>query len=779
MKWHTGWLAAAVIAAAGLGAYANSFSGAFVLDDVTSIVDNPTIRHLTHVRAILAPPAGNGLTVGGRPLVNLSLAVNYAIGGTRVWSYHALNLAIHILAGLALFGIVRRTLEGMARRPGLRRVPGPDGPGLPALAVALLWVLHPLQTESVTYVVQRAESLMGLFYLLTLYCFIRYAECRSCGAGKGGGRGPERMGLAGLSAACCLLGAASKEVMVTAPLMVWLYDRTFVSGTFRSAWREHRVLHLGLACSWILIGLLAFSTNARGHSVGFDSGIAWPAYARTQFGAVAHYLSLSFWPHPLVFDYGSAVAGRLGDVIPQLAVVIMLLAATLVALWRWPVAGFCGAWFFAVLAPTSSVVPVGTQTIAEHRMYLPLAAVVALAVLALCSVAPRRSLPVLLAAALGLGFLTARRNEDYRSALSIWGDTVSKRPESWRAQSSLGAALAADPGRVQEALSHYEEALRLKPNSAEVQNNLAIALAGIPGHLPEAILHYGQALRLRPNYAEAHNNMANALARIPGRLPEAISHYEEALRLKPDSAEVRYNLANALAKDPGLLPEAVSRFEEALSLNPAYAEAHNGLANALAKDRGRLPEAISHYEEALRLRPDFAEAQFDLANAMAKSPGRLPEAISHYKEALRLKPDSAEAHNNLAVALAETPGRLPEAVSHFQEALRLKPDYVEAHNDLAIVLAETPGRLPEAIPHFEEVLRLKPDFADAHFNIAAAYARLGRLDEAIAHLEAALRLNPGLAGARENLGKLREIMDKSRGSDKFGPKTLPQTWDRK
>ncbi|MGD1031367.1 MAG: tetratricopeptide repeat protein [Opitutaceae bacterium] len=787
MKWDSGWCAAAVIAAAGLAAYAGSFSGVFVLDDVPSIVDNPTIRHLTDVRAVLGPPAGNGLTVDGRPLLNLSLAVNYAISGTRVWSYHALNLAIHILAGLALFGIVRRTLEGAAGRPRVRMAPLPGGPGLPALAVALLWVLHPIQTESVTYVVQRAESLMGLFYLLTLYCFIRYADCRSRSAGpaKRAGSGAGRW--AGLSVACCLLGAASKEVMVSAPLMVWLYDRTFVSGTFRKAWREHTALYAGLASSWLLLGWLALGTNARGNSVGFESGVSWPAYALTQFGAVAHYLRLSFWPRPLVFDYGLAVAGRLGDVAPQLAVVVLLLAATLVALRRWPSLGFCGAWFFAILAPTSSVVPVGTQTMAEHRMYLPLAAVVTLAVLAMFAVAGRRSLPVLSAAALCLGLLTARRNEDYRSAVSIWRDTVSHHPESWRGQSNLGAALAEDPGRLPEAIAHYEEALRLKPDSAEVHNNLAIALARIPGRLPEAVSHYGQALRLRPNYAEAHNNLANALAKVPGRLPEAIAQYEEALRLNPDAVEAHYNLANALAKDRGRLPEAIAQYEEALRLNPDYAEAHFDLADALAGIPGRSPEAISHYEAALRLRPDDAEAHNNLATTLARIPGRLPEAVSHFEEALRLKPDYAEAHNNLANALsadsarlpeaishyeealrlkpdyaeaqfnlanalARDPGRRPEAVSHFEEALRLKPDYVEAHNNLATVLADAPGRVPEAISHFEEAIRLRPDYADAHNNLAIVLASIpGRLPEAIAQYEELLRIRPDYAEAHNNL----------------------------
>src|SRR5271170_509528 len=153
-----------LIVAAGLLAYRKSYGGPFVFDDPPSILYNATIRHLWPFWSVLRPPHGEGITVGGRPVLNLSLAVNYAISGTRVWSYHALNLLIHILAGLTLFGIVRRTLERVGSGDLAR-------PYLLGLAITLLWILHPLQTESVTYVVQRAESLMGLFYLLTLYCF--------------------------------------------------------------------------------------------------------------------------------------------------------------------------------------------------------------------------------------------------------------------------------------------------------------------------------------------------------------------------------------------------------------------------------------------------------------------------------------------------------------------------------------------------------------------------------------------------------------------------------
>jgi len=173
--------AEAGIVGAAVAAYSNTFSNRFVFLDVADIVNNPTIRHLGSLARVLSPPAAGGLTVGGRPVVNLTLAINYALGGTGVWGYHAVNLLIHVLAGLTLFGIVRRTL---IRTFKAGAGSGWKDPVVFAFGVALLWTLHPLQTESVSYVVQRAEALMGLFYLLTLYCFIRYVE------GDGGRAGP-------------------------------------------------------------------------------------------------------------------------------------------------------------------------------------------------------------------------------------------------------------------------------------------------------------------------------------------------------------------------------------------------------------------------------------------------------------------------------------------------------------------------------------------------------------------------------------------------------------
>ncbi len=228
-----------LVIAAGIWAYHNSLTGPFIFDDLPSISDNRTIRHLWPAWYALSPPHGRGTTVEGRPVLNFTLAVNYAFDGVKPWGYHVVNLAIHILAGLTLFGIVRRTL----RQPALRERFGAVANDL-ALATAVLWIVHPLQTESVTYLSQRAESLMGLFYLLTMYCFIRGTASRSAG--------PWFI----FSIVACLLGMATKEVMVSAPLMTLLYDRTFLSGSFREAWRRRRLLYLALGGTWILLGYL-------------------------------------------------------------------------------------------------------------------------------------------------------------------------------------------------------------------------------------------------------------------------------------------------------------------------------------------------------------------------------------------------------------------------------------------------------------------------------------------------------------------------------------------
>jgi len=602
-------------------AYHNSFDVPFLFDDNSSIRDNPTIRSLA---TAWLPPTGGGLTVSGRPFLNFTLGLNYALSGTAVWSYHLLNLLIHAAAGCTLFGVVRRTL----RRPGGAERFERDATWL-ALAAALLWVLHPLQTESVTYVIQRAESLVGLMYLLTLWAFIRSAEP---GAAKGWTL---------FAWFACLLGMLAKEVMVTAPVMVVLYDRVFVAGSWREAWVRRGRFHLALMSTWLFLAGLVLGTGGRGGTAGFGGEVSPWAYALTQIGAVAHYLRLAVWPQPLVFDYGRALAGGWGEVWGPALLLFPLAAASLWAAWRGRAPGYLGVFFFGVLAPSSSFVPIVTQAMAEHRVYLALAAVVTLTVLASYAAWGRRCLAGFALIAVALGAATVRRNHDYRTELAIWEDTVVKRPDNARALAALGA-IHLEAGRLDEARAALQEAVRVAPRSAEAQNNLGNVWMKT-GAWAEAARCFRDALVLKPGDPFALNNLGNALLRL-GRPAEAITQLEAALRAKPDFAEPRYNLANTLAQ------------------------------------AGRTAEALQHYDFYLRAKPDDVEARSNYA-ATLQMAGRFDAAVRQLEFAVQLRPAEAELQNNLGAALAQA-GQPAAALRHFAEAVRLKPDFAEARENL-------------------------------------------------------------------------------------------------
>jgi tetratricopeptide (TPR) repeat protein len=642
---------------AAFAAYWNALTVPFVFDDSNAIIVNPSIRHLWPLTAVLHPPGTHAETVGGRPILNLTLALNYALGGLDVRTYHVFNVAVHALVALALLALVQLTL----RQRALRRRFGDDALPL-AFAVALLWVVHPLQTECVTYIVQRAESMCALCYLLTIYGVGRAAEPGA----------PARW--SALAVGACLVGMATKEVMVTAPLVALLYDRTFVAGSFREAWHARRRLYLALAATWILLfALVLDAARQRGHS-DFQ-GITVPAYLLTQVGALVHYLRLAIWPHPLVFDYGNATVQSPLAVLPQAVVLAALLAGTAVALRRWPALGFVGAWFFVILGPTSSLLPVATQTIAERRMYLPVAAPLALAAAGLYALGGRRALAFVGVWAVALGIVTARRNEDYRTAVGLWTDTVAKRADNPRAHLNLGVALF-DADRPGDARAQYEEALRLKPGYTEAHDDLAVTLVAL-GDPDDAIPHFEAALRIRPDFASAHYNYAQALAGM-NRLDDAVAQYEEALRIQPDYVEAHNGLGRVLVL-AGRAADAEPHFRDAIRLAPDYAPAFNNLANVLVM-LGRPAEAVASYEHVLRLDPSYAEAHFNLATTLAGL-GRDDAALPHFEATVRLQPDDAEAHYALGATLARL-GRRAEARSQYEDALRIRPGYADVRRAL-------------------------------------------------------------------------------------------------
>jgi tetratricopeptide (TPR) repeat protein len=566
------WGALALVAAVGL-VYANSLHAPFVFDDLLSITENPTIRRLWPLTEPLSPPSGQGLTVEGRPLLNLSLALNYAVSGTAPRSYHLTNIAIHALATLTLFGLVHRTLVTLH---------GQSAPLL-AFSAALLWAVHPLQTESVTYVVQRTESLMGLFLLATLYCF--------------------RRGWLTAAFIACLLGMATKEVMVVAPLLVVLYDRTFVSGSFRAGWQRHRAFYGALAATWLLLGALVLGAGNRGGTIGSSAGVSPWDYALCQSRAVLHYARLALWPHPLVFDYGPDFVS-FATAAPYLLLVLALVTATGFALWRRPALGFLGAWYFLILAPTSSVVGGTRQMLAEHRIYLSLAALAVLATLLAHRWLGRRCLWAVLPAALALGAATAARNTDYATTLTLYRDTAVKRPANGFARYNLAQAYA-DAGRHAEAIPEFEAALDLLTSTAPVHNNLGNSLVAL-GRLTEAKAHFEAALQRDPRYAKAHFNLGNLLL-AAGDEPGAVGHFRSAVALDSAAPEARTNLAGALL-ELGQLDAARTEFEEVLRARPDSVEARFGLGTVHLL-QNRSADAVREFEAVLRLRPDLAAAR--------------------------------------------------------------------------------------------------------------------------------------------------------------------------
>lgn len=577
--------------------YLNSFDGVFVLDDQRYIADNPSVHQLWPVLPLLARR---------RPVVDISLAANYTLSELDLTSYHALNLLIHVLAGLTLYGIVRRTLLLDQFRERFAPIAGRV-----AFVVALIWAIHPLQTQAVTYLIQRAESMMGLFYLLMIYCVLRGANST---------RGWPWF-LAAFMA--CGLGMGSKPVMITAPVVAMLFDRTFIGQSFKQIlWARWKV-YLALAVTWFVLcssGVVkgVLSTSNENATVGFSyKGITPLEYAATQPGVILHYLRLALWPTGLCLDYDWPVARSVGQIALPAVILALLLGATIWALFCKPWLGFLGAWFFIILSPTSSFIPL-RDPLFEHRMYLPLAAVVTLVVMgahvgweAACSAwglseSRRRMLAGFLVAivAVPLGYGTLDRNKDYYSAVTMWEDVTAKRRYSDRARYNLGAVLLRD-GRVQEAEAALEEALRLNPRSGRALYNLGKIHAS-RGDTDKALAHYLKALDANPRLAEAHNDVANVLARrSQPRL--AIQHYREAIRADPRYVQAHFNLGSVLLA-LGEVDEAVQVLTDAVQLAPKTPALHFGLGRAYER-QGKLDEAAEEYRRTLGLDPGHAGAQ--------------------------------------------------------------------------------------------------------------------------------------------------------------------------
>ena len=661
------WLAAALIIAVGVTAYFNSFQGGFLRpDDVLSITDNPHIQKLWPLsEAISLPLWSTGATVAGRPILSLSFAINYAFSALEPWGYHLVNLIIHISAALLLFGIIRRTLhtEQFHQHLGPRALPL-------ALTVVLIWLVHPFQTESVTQIAQRAESMMAMFFLLTLYCAIR-------------GFQSNRRGLWYLaSVLACALGMGTKEVMAAAPLIVPLYDYVFVSKSLKTMLHQRWIFYVSLAATWTIVLALVIITHLKPAPSNLINknwvvlkDADWLGFTQAQPAVVLEYLRLSLWPWPQGFQgllTPPLLSATTFGVILSVVIVIALLALIFWGLLRYSWPAFTGAWFFLILAPSSSFIPTLDVSGCLHRMYLPLSAVVTTVIfggdyffrkLFTARLGQRAiktlTLAVVLAIVAALTFMTWRQNKNYQSEVAMWTSVLRHNPDSTDAHTTLSKVFSEQGDTIradfhsQELLriykDKYERAIQVNPNQKKAHYNLGIVFAN-QGNLERARVEFEYEIRINPNHVEAHYNLGNIFL-TQGKLDKAAAEYERAISIKPEQfadyiidhvntqINARINLGKVLLGQ-GKLDQAIANYEKALETAPDNTMAMNNLAWLLAtcpKDNLRNgPRAVELAERICDVTnyqtPTFLNT---LAAAYAEA-GRFTEAVETATKALTL-----------------------------------------------------------------------------------------------------------------------------------------------
>ena len=629
--------------------YANALRGPFIYDDSAAIVGNEHVRTLQLPDALFSDREN---PTAGRPLVNLSFAINYAIGGLDPVGYRTVNLVLHIACGLLIFALASRTLESTDL----------------GFAVALLWIVHPLNSEVVDYITERSESLMALFYLLTLYASVRALE-------------PARRGLWTVTAVVsCLAGMGCKESMATAPIVVLLYDRAFVFDSWASAFRARRWLYAGLGATWLGLAALLWS-GPRVHSAGFGSGVSPWTYLLNQTVMIVRYLRLSVWPTGLVVNYGWPRRLTLADVVPYAAVVVGLLAATVAVARRSPRLAFAGAWLFIILAPTSSIVPIATEVGAERRMYLPLVAIVALATVMASRFAQRWRVPA--AATIGLlGVVTialavgtVRRNREYESTARL-AETVDER---W-------------PTPVSDALVAYE--------------------LGQQGHRDEAIVRLRRSAE--GGYSTAWFNLGGMLL-TGGQLDEGIAALQRFLQQAPlelPAVQTRVMLGRALLSK-GDVPHALDELRQARSMDPGNVDALSVLSDALLAAR-QFDQAATGYQTYLAHRPGDVAATLNLGIALTES-GRIREAAAAFARARDLDPRDPRPYKDLA-SLALNVNDVDNGIRFATQAVGVAPHDAEAHDLLGRGFAAK-GELRRAAAEIEQAMAIDPAFAQARSDL--------------------------------------------------------------
>jgi tetratricopeptide (TPR) repeat protein len=649
------------------------------------------------------------------PMTWMSHMLDVQLFGEKPGPQHLVSLGFHIVNTLLLFLVLRR-LTGAHWRSGM---------------VAALFALHPLHVESVAWISERKDVLSAFFFLLTLWGYARYVECRrqnaECRMGQpdtGTTHKASRFTFHVtrftrvpafawylLSLGCFALGLMSKPMLVTLPFVLLLLDfwplrrmqRADGGRQNQASLVTHRISRLRRQSSiangqspilllvlekvpFLLLAaassVVTFVVQRKGGAV--STSLSFGARVANAVVSYMRYIGKMLWPRHLSVLYPHPGHWPAWEVAAAAVLLLAISAAVILLARRRPYLAVGWLWFCGTLVPVIGLVQVGIQSMADRYTYLPLIGLFIMLVWGIAELIPEWPWRAEVLAAVGVlslaacALLTERQVQIWRDSASLFGHAVRVTRDNYLAYNNLGFYFSG-LGKTAEAMENYRMSLKINPAYEDALNNVGYALAGQKKY-SEAIPLYEAALRIRPNHAEVHNNLGNALSET-GEIDEAIEHYLIALKQNPDHAEAHNNLGIALAMK-GKLDEAIVHFQAAIRSKPNYASAHSNLGNAFAVEH-KLEEAIRAYREALKLKPDDAQAHNNLGNALAEQ-GKVAEAITNYREALRLNAVNPEAQFNLGLALLHE-GKREEAAAHLAEALRLKPDYAEARRQLELL----------------------------------------------------------------------------------------------
>lgn len=563
-------LAVIILYILGFAVYLNTFSVPFVFDDYPNIRDNSSIR-LTAITIEGLHRAGVEGHAVRRPVANISFALNYLAGGYDVKGYHLVNIFIHVANGALVYFLalilLRRNRSLTDRQPASdRRLQ------LAALFAAAIFVAHPVQIQSVTYIVQRMTSLATMFYLTSLLLYLLGRQRHDFS-----GRGAYWVG----ALVSWSLALASKEIAATLPVMIVLAEYFF----FRERGKTWPGINL-----WIPIFALAATAGVSLVYLGTEPAAAIAGqYAHrdftlgerllTELRVLTYYLSLMVFPYPgrLSLEHTFTISRSLTDPMTTLAAALMLAAFVITALRlarRQPILSFCMFWFLVTLSIESSFV--GLELAFEHRLYLPMFAfALAAAYLVSLTSIRHRTLVMVLGGlvVVTLATISVARNMNWQDPAVLWADAASKNPTSFRARNNLGRVLV-DQGKREQAARAFDEAIRIKADYAEPHNNLA-TLHAQAGRFDQAKAHFMAAIELNPSYAQAYNNFGVALLN-QGLVREAAVQLGQAIRHAPRYAKAHANLSRALAP-LGQPREACKHLQIALHLDAAVPHSQTAL----------------------------------------------------------------------------------------------------------------------------------------------------------------------------------------------------------